>query len=197
LYSYLQAYSPAPGTANKPSPIRPGFSFSAGITAEQKLGKKILLSLGLNYHYYSGYLQTGSKINPVIAGSTQATGYYAWGNSNRYTNQYHFLELPVSLMWKLGSAKKIPMFIEAGLTASEMLSAKALQYDYLSGIYIEAKNNFTKTQFMGNAAYLFGLKQSGMIMRAGPQVQYAFTNLAAGKEHLFFAGIKFIALLKK
>jgi hypothetical protein len=190
----------APGLAHGPPAIQPGFSFSAGVVAEKKISKKLLFSFGLNYQYYSSSVQTGAKIDSTLY-SSQVTGYYAWGNSTQYTNKYHFLELPVSLGFELNASKKIPMFLEAGLTLSQMVAAKAIQYDYLSGNYFESKSNFSKTQLMGNAAYLFGLKQKGIILKAGPQVQYAFTNLGGsspvGKEHLFFAGIRFIILPKK
>ena len=93
------------------------------------------------------------------------------------------------------------MFAEAGLTVSQMFGGNVLQYDYLSGTYFESKNNISKTQLLGNAAYLFSLKQKSIVLKVGPQVQYGFTNLAASssvaKEHLFFAGVKFIVLPKK
>ena len=70
------------------------------------------------------------------------------------------------------------MYIEAGLTASQMLAADMLfNTTIFPASYIENKNNFSKTQFLGNAAYLFGLKSSGITLKVGPQVQYAFTNL--------------------
>ena len=79
FYNNYPAINVVPGAVHEPSALQPGFSFSAGITGEQKLWNKISLSFGLNYHYYSGNRQTGIKINPNTTGSAQANGYYAWG----------------------------------------------------------------------------------------------------------------------
>ena len=198
LYANPSLAAAAPGLSHSPSAIQPGFSFSAGLIAEQKISKKFLLSVGLNYHYYSSSMETGSKSDNLSSNSVQV---YTWGNSNQYTNKYHFVELPFSLSYEVNNSKKLPMFVEAGLTISQWLGGNTLQYDYLSGVYFESKNNISKTQLLGSAAYLFGLNQKGLSLKIGPQIQYGFNNLAGGsavaKEHLFFAGIKFILLPKK
>jgi len=65
-YSSLAPVNRAAAAPNYiPDPIRPDFSFWAGIFAQRPIWRRISLSVGLNLHYYSAIMSTGKQvINP-------------------------------------------------------------------------------------------------------------------------------------
>ncbi len=208
VYSFYAPSVPPTSSAGAPLPstVQSGFSFTAGAFVEKKLSNKLTFSTGLNYHYYSNQIQTGAKIDsmvPMISNfsASQLVGYYHTGTATRYTNQYHFLELPVSLRWQFNNSKSLPLSLEGGLTISQMLGSNALHYNSLSGIYYKDNDLFRKTQFGGTAALLVGFYINHSFFQAGPQVQYGLSNMLkdnnSAAEHLFFTGIKLTIVPKK
>ncbi|HTQ27073.1 MAG TPA: outer membrane beta-barrel protein [Puia sp.] len=197
------SFSPAARTPSRyytPAQPKPGFSFSAGAFVQKTLGKRISVSGGLNYHYFSNIIQTGdySGYNLLIAspntGFATVRGYYSNGNTQSYTNQYHFLELPLNLNYQLNQGKKLLFFAEAGVSIAQLLSTNALHFDYGTGAYYHDNSVFNKTQFNGALALQAGFYSGKTFFKLGPQLQYGFTNLlstATGdKQQLFFLGLQ-------
>lgn len=193
------AYAPV----YRPSDIRPGFSFSAGAFVKKQLSRRLSFTIGLNYHYYSTSIRTGSKVD---SGSSLQTStyslqarpsyaYYSNGEMNKYTSRYHFIELPVALQYQLNRSKKWPLTWEAGLAVSELFNTDALYFNYSTGVYYRNNDFFNKTQLSGNTALMIGFSLHKTRFAVGPQLQYGFTNMlnnkTTGKEHLFFTGLKF------
>jgi Outer membrane protein beta-barrel domain len=198
-YYSLSAFSSSPILYYGPSEIKPGFSFSAGFLAEKPISQKISISTGLSYHYFSNIIQTGEYYNGSLSltvsntSSININGYYRNGNTQSYTNEYHFLEMPINLQYQFSEGKKLHLFASAGFSIAELLETDALHFDYGSGAYYKNDALFNKTQVNGLIALQAGFYHRHTMLKIGPQLQYGLTNLLSSstgdKQHMFFAGI--------
>jgi hypothetical protein len=187
---YPVTASASPGISSNTS-TKTGFSFAAGVWLQKNLSRNVYLSLGLNYHYYSN----------MVTLTTTSPAYTAPIKEASRVDQYHFIELPVGLGFRLSSNNKFPLFGEFGFTLSQMLSTNAGQYDALSGNYTADSLQFRKFQFMLHAALMVDISSRHHTIFIGPMVQYAPQNLISqgggNAEHLFFTGLRFNYSLKK
>lgn len=191
------------------SEISPGFSFSAGIFVSRYLSKRISISAGLNYHYYSTHINTGNSIdssiivyNPAyyypgtnpVPGAYAINGYYRNGSSHSYTNHYHFIELPVTADFQLNKSIKLPVYWEAGLSVSYLISSNALNFDPNGNLYYQNALLFNKVQFNGATAILIGFPINKNLLQLGPQLQYGLSGLlksgSGNPQHLIYTGLK-------
>ena len=205
-------FTPANGSAGSAPPPNPvsseintGFSFIAGLKLHRYLSKRVSLSAGLNYHYFSARIQTGNAVDSPVTVynnlaynfSTQpylANGFYQNGSDHNYTNQYHFIELPVSVNFQLNKNNKLPVYWEVGLSLSYLISTNALFFDPNGNLYYQNKDLFNKTQLSGTTSILIGIPVHKNQLQLGPQLQYGFTGLLksgpVSSEHLFYGGLK-------
>jgi hypothetical protein len=196
--------SPTPGlnvnTNSSSSEISPGFSFDAGVFVNRKLSNRFSFSAGLDYHYYSTTIRTGIKINTTLVTTNSinqrivADSYYENNRSQTFTNQYHLIELPVSVNFQLNKNKRKPFIWELGLAPAYIFSSNALYYDPNTNVYFSNYLKPKNLQLNGVTALMFGLPLSGGQIQIGPQVQYGFTGFVNTKDgnpgHLFYAGLK-------
>jgi hypothetical protein len=193
--------SPAgPGVLYKSSDLNPGFAFSAGVFVCRNLSKRISFSAGINYRYYSTKINTGNRVDSsvsVYTASVQASAvnsFYRNGKDQTYTNQYHFIELPLDVHFQLNRSSKTPVIWEAGFSLAYLVSSNALHFDPYSNVYYENNHLFNKTQLNTATAILIGLRLDHAELQMGPQVQYGLTGLennsSAGPQHLFYYGMK-------
>lgn len=199
--------APAPVPAS--SEINPGFSFSAGVFLSRYLSKRISIAMGLNYHYYSTHIKTGYPVDssiivynpanyfsgaPTIPGAYAINGYYQSGSSHSYTNQYHFIELPVTADFQLNKSKELPIFWEAGLSVSYLLASNALHFDPNGNLYYQNALLFNKVQLNGTTSFMIGFPLNKNELRLGPELQYGFSGLlksgSGNPQHLFYTGLK-------
>jgi Outer membrane protein beta-barrel domain len=195
-------YAPPPtGSPNyTPSAVEAGFSFSLGGFVNRSFSKTVSVSAGLGYHYYSTKTHTGNYVaSPTYfypsSGALDLTNaYYVNGKDHAYTNQYHFIEMPVTLELKLNKSTRMPIIWEAGLSLSYLLSSDALAYDPVSNIYYKSSRYMNKLQFNGITAVMIGLPVGKSSLQVGPQLQYGFTGLLKSSYgspgHLIFYGLK-------
>src|SRR6202035_2025004 len=131
---------PAAGT---PSKFNAGFSFGLGVFAERRLSKRISFSAGIYYHYYSAKIRTGDFVDssafvnsaPASGQGSVVNGYYGNGDTHGYTNNYHFVELPVNLNFQLNKSPKTPIIWEAGVSLSYLVGSNALHFDPYRKVY--------------------------------------------------------------
>jgi hypothetical protein len=198
-------YANAPGNPSSspgyysPSKIKPGFSFVSGLFISKNFSKRISVSAGLNYHYYSTKIYTGSRVDSTIylnlytSSPVRANGYYNNGSSRAYINHYHFIELPLLEDFQLNKSEKLRVILEAGVSLSYLVGTNTLQFDPSRGVYYKDNNQFNKTQLNAATALMVGFPVSQTECRIGLQIQYGLTTLlnknTGNPEHLFFAGI--------
>jgi hypothetical protein len=193
------------GTRFSPSSFKKGISVSVGLFLKRSISKKISLSFGLNYHYYTSKIQTGSKVDSFLFLNSPNTGsargvaintFYRSGTAESITNHYHFIELPVLLQLQLNPSRKLPLYWEAGASLSRFINSDGLHFNSTSGVYYKDNGLFNKTQFSISSSLMVGFKSHHALFQLGPQLQYHLTDLLKNsqgdKEHLIFGGVKFI-----
>jgi hypothetical protein len=211
--------SPTPVNASYKTPtsgVQPDISYWAGIVAQRPLSKALTLSLGLDLHYYSTRQQIGEAVYSNPASLYQASTffnyqqttntatqaavypYYSVGNTDVFTNRYYFLELPVSIVWKVNHSRKLPLFWENGLSLTYLVSTSSIYYNAKSGVFYKDQGSMAnKTQLNLSTALLVGLPIKSMRLQAGPQLQYGLTSLqhqSSVGQHLFFGGIRIVLI---
>jgi hypothetical protein len=205
------SYTPSNSSAAPPSTrytsanLQSGFSFALGVFVNRSLSKRASMSAGINYHYYSTKINTGNLIDSVIyvytanasygqPGLAAVSTFYRNGVSKEYTNQYHFVELPVNLILQMNKSRKNPLNWEAGFSLAWLLGTNALHFDPNTNVYFENSQLFNKTQWNAVTAVLYGFPVHEHTILLGPQIQYGLSGLlktnTASPGHLFYFGIK-------
>jgi hypothetical protein len=202
----LSLAAPNPNMYIRPSALKHGPAFSPGLYLKKQLNYRMALSIGLNYTLYTSSYQVGQKSDSIIvpqayvADQRQFAGIFRAGSNVKYTNRYHFVELPVLVNTKLTGRREAGLSWDVGFSISRLVSTNALFYDGLTGLYYKDNGRFNKTQWnfiTGLPVNLHSSKNFSLL--AGPQFQYNLTRLSNGKNgatHLVFIGLKAAILLK-
>ena len=160
---------------------------------------------GLRYSYYSNAIQVGSLVNRDTAiyrsnaGVLRTKSFYRNdANKQDYTNQYHFIQLPLGVEYKL--VKSLPLLLQIGAKIEQLLGSNALSYNQYGSVYVKDKEMLARTgvnlfsgvsyQFRSHKAFSFAI---------GPQIHYGLTNLSKNKsndQHLYFTSISAQFFLK-
>ncbi len=156
-------------SSKKPYLIKPSLALSIGFFASRKVSKSSSLTLGLNYKPFSISNKVGEK--------TDSGRYYRiQGPINRYGNNYHFIELPVSISHQIGKFKKVPFVLNAGISISSLVASNALQFNNTSGVYYNDNSLFNKTQIGFNTGIFVSNKKNSILV--GPHIYYGTTQIA-------------------
>lgn len=199
----------APRIIQKPSEPRPGFAFQLGGSAQRQLSSRTGFSLGLQYGYYSNHIGIGNRRN--LAGRfSQSTNmsndyyvYNAGGDTVKYTNQYHFIELPLNFQWQLNKNKAKPFIWSIGLTLGQLIASNALTYDTaFGGIYYENKNLLNKTQFGLATGFSWTIANTSQAQwNIGPvasmNLNKLFDSPFENKRYLYFVGLRTAVLFNQ
>jgi hypothetical protein len=190
-----------PTIINTPSESSAGFSFNFGVFLKRNLSRRISASVGLGYHYYSTGIHTGIPVNSVYtvnysyAQAAPVNSYYQSGDGQKFTNQYHFIELPVNLSFQLNKSHKNPVNWEGGVSLAWLVSTNALHFDPYNNVYFENSQLFNKFQWDAAMSLLVGFPVYNHTIHIGPQVQYGLTGLlknsGSNPGHLTYFGLKF------
>jgi hypothetical protein len=191
-------YASSPGTGGtnqgsnnnsvNPSKIQRSGAFIVGLSAEKRIAKKINLSVGINYKYFSTTNRVGQK--------NDTSGAFRVNNSgHKYHNAFNYLEIPAELKLQLWANKKMPVYLSGGISISRLISSNSLQYDLTARGYFNDNSFFNKTQIgfsTGLFAELFSKQKSPLLI--GPDFYFAATNLARGgsynKKHFSYIGLR-------
>jgi hypothetical protein len=204
-YTTFTNNSPGTGFYYGNNTASPGFSFGGGVFVERNLSARIYFSAGINYHYYSTQLQTGNFVyapvsNPAYGYLGSANGYYSNGSQQKYTNQYHFAELPLSFQYLLNKSIKTPIYFEPAVSFGYLITTNALYYEPSGNIYLKNSQGIQHTQVNGTAALLFGFHCQKNELRAGPLFTYGFTSILksgyGNPEHLTYGGLKIVLVFR-
>jgi hypothetical protein len=200
----LSQFSSSPATPGIGSGVPPmhaaseptnGASFSLGAKFLKPLNKRLSISAGIGYYFASTHLRVGQTVRTdTVFGnnflrSVTVDQYYTAGRNNKYTNSYHFVEIPLGINWKV--SKKIPLELETGISIAQLIASNALTYDG-NGNYYRNNRLLYNTHFTLNGALtyrLFSVKEKSF--SAGPYFKYHLTQLEKSNsgQYLFSAGI--------
>jgi hypothetical protein len=203
-YAYAQS-TPGPGSVNNPpfylpSKIKGSVAFIGGIFMEKNISVRNKILFGISYKYFSLLNKVGNRVDtsitfPSLYLSASGSLYNSTNNVNSYRNNFHFLEIPVSIKLQLGNSKTLPLYWQAGVTISQLISSNALQFKSSPGLYYHDNSLFHKTQIglqTGFSAILFSDTKNPLSI--GPYFIYNTSKLTndglySGK-HFSFLGIK-------
>ena len=171
--------SQSPGNSYSASAIKRNIGFVAGAFAKRNLTPRTSLVIGLNYKYYSTSMTIGNRVDS-FSNVLDLSFYYRSGNQFRYTNRYHFVEIPIGLQWRVTGPQKWPVYLYTGIDISKLVSSNALQLDNASYFYYKDNSVFTKTQFDLSVKLLFGVsKNRRSDFLIGPELNFGLTKMAS------------------
>ena len=177
-------------------------SFGFGGFVRKRLNEKLCFTAGLDYHFYQAKSGTGNKVVEPFnaADSTVLQGvavneYYRSGSSTRFSNQYHLLEFPLGISYKINNSKQRPLTIGTGINPGWLIGSKALFDNKSKGISYTDNTQFHRFHLSFQANISFTVKNAkGFQIQTGPVFQYQLTNLSKSvnneKQQLLFTGIK-------
>ena len=205
----LNYQSPTVGSGSapvrqKPSDVKAGFAFQMGAFAQRQLSSRTSLSLGLQYGYYSNILHIGNR-RDSLTGNNQFSAvldrnanqvYNAGSDTIKYTNHYHFIELPFLFHWQLNKNKTKPFVWSTGFTLGQLISTNAIMYDTaFNGIYYQNKKLLNKTQFSLSTGFSWTIANHKKVQwNLGPVANIHLNKLIDNpfdnKGYLFFVGLR-------
>lgn len=187
---------------NPPSSIKAGPSFRLGGVAELSLSARSSLTAGLRYMYVAekikvgNFRDTGITSGSYLGNSTYLNGIYRGQPTKSHTNQYHFIELPLSYQLLLNQGHQLPVTWSTGLSASYLVATNALVYDTAAGgIYVHNVKALNRFQAYLHTGLSFGFgKRSGFSWSIGPELSASLTQLVKPEpfirnRYLLYGGI--------
>jgi hypothetical protein len=188
----------------RPSDVKPDFAFQVGAFAQRRLSSRTSLSVGLQYGYYSNRLGIGyrrdsllnnSQLSNMFDGNREHV-YNAGGDTVKYTNRYHFIELPLRFQWQLNKNKTNPFVWSTGFTIGQLIASNAIMYDTaFNGIYYRNKSQLNKTQFSLSTSFSWTIANGKRTQWSlGPVANIHLNRLIdnpfENKKYLFFVGLR-------
>ncbi len=182
----------------------PAFAFSIGVFGERSISKKMAVSIGVNYQFNSTQSNVGGTIDssfsvydPLLDAQSSSSRYYLQGDENRFTNRYHFVQMPVNILYQVNGSKKFPINASMGITPALLVSANGLYRNSISGLMYAEKNQFSRFQLFTQGGLSFSINRN---LQFGPLLQYQISNLnkasLQSRQHLFFVGAQAKIFLK-
>ncbi len=178
------------------------YSFGVGGFISKPLNKKFDFSVGVNYHFYQTSSRVGNKINRSASNFNAAflqdisiNDYYTYENIAGYKNNYHLLQTPILVSYKMNKNASHSFRLLGGIAPGYLVGTKALFDNKGSRILYEDKKQFHHFNISVNAGAMWGWKNKNRNeIELGPVLQYQINNLVkpvvSTPQHLFFTGIK-------
>ncbi|MBL7751805.1 MAG: hypothetical protein JNN29_10480 [Chitinophagaceae bacterium] len=146
---------PGSGTGNSSATIisetlpKAAFSYGFMVGRQFPVGPKHYFKTGLGFAQYSHVRQVGayrdSAASPNFSLSDQSAGFYRGGTFTNFRSRYLVLELPMSMMWKIGKSKNLPLQLETGLLYGQVIKARGLVYGGYG--YFDDRDQVRKSQW--------------------------------------------------
>lgn len=190
-----------------PSAIKNSIAFMGGIFVEKNISPRNKISVGISYRYFSLVNKVGNRIDSTVAASTsnltQSQRFYSAGNNtNTYRNSFHYLEIPVSFLFKLNRSESLPVNWLIGMNISQLISSNALQFRSSPGLYYSGNSLFHKTQIgLQTGLYFTFFAKDRNPLTVGPYISYNTSKLSGkglyGGKHFSFIGVHSEILFQK
>lgn len=188
-----------------PSVIEPGFSFRLGAFGEWKFSKRSSLITGLQYSYMSTKIHVGAYRDSAFSFINYASqsvdvralyrGTQNTGSANAYTNNYHFISMPITYQWQMSKSEKLPVLWNFGVGLKYLVATNGLMYSNAQGgIYYKDKDAYNRFQFnMNTSLFLrFGNQRRNTWM-IGPELSMDMTRLIkdayGNQQYLLYGGV--------
>jgi Outer membrane protein beta-barrel domain len=161
-----------------PSKVKAGTGLILGVFVQKSISAKTSILLGLNYKSCSSRMMIGNRVDSS-SNINLDNSFYRSGNVKKYKNHFHFIELPVTLRFKLGKQNKFPVYLNTGVSISRLVSSNSLQFDTSTGYYYRNNALFNKTQVNVSAGLLFSLSQHAKApFLIGPDINFSINKMA-------------------
>jgi len=173
-----------PSLAPNPSSVKPALHVGLGLFVKRDLNSRLSISTGIEYNYYTTRIHVGEKVDSSrIVNTSNSTlnvdRFYKNEMSGRYTNKYHFIEIPLTVEYLFNKNMPVPFSVFGGATLGYMFSTNALQYDHFYGVYYRDDKSFNKTQIGVQAGVRFQVTRHGrQALEIGPVFNYKLKNMA-------------------
>ncbi|MEO6721286.1 MAG: hypothetical protein ABIN67_13025 [Ferruginibacter sp.] len=164
-----------------PSQVKLSSAFVVGMYVQKQVSPNTSFLVGLNYKHYSTKMNLGVRVDSFSNSNLSSSDfYYRSGNTIKYYNRYHFIEMPVGILFNLSKKRsQLPVYLYTGISVSQLINTTALQYEQQSGSYYMNETFFNKTQVGLSARVLFSLfKNSKKPLLVGPDINYSLTKMA-------------------
>jgi hypothetical protein len=210
---------------SKPAELKSSLAWSAGGFVQKELNKRISLSAGVQYSYFSMKMQVGQyMMSPISVSNSNydqvVSAYYQGRNASQiggglftasfprppvyqdYTNKYHFLEIPVKIHWRVTNEEQLPIIVDGGLSVAKLIATNALHYDGSNDVYYKDYDYFNKVQAGITAGVNVALfSNSDHPLWIGPTIKYQLSNLITSDlssgQHLWSFGLGAKFFLRK
>ena len=176
----------------KSSPVNKHIAFSIGARFKKDISSRTSFALGIDYRFYSTSIKVGQERfqDTIVATNRSINSFYMGYGANLqdYSNQFHFIALPVSLEWKVGD--RLPVYLEASFAINQMIYTNGLVFDGRTGIYYSDKKAYNKTQLMTGLGLSYELLKRKLFI--GPLAQYGIRKMESRStsNHLVYAGLQ-------
>jgi hypothetical protein len=186
-----------------PSVSKPGLAFQVGVFVQRNLSRRTKFETGLQYAYYSDRITVGRRNGSVNQSLLDYSVIHSAGDSIKFTNRYHFLELPAGVKIQMNKKPVKPLYLNMGFNIGWMAGTNALVYDTASGgIYYNSKKHFNRLQFSLSLGLDWTLFKNDKIeWHIGPVINLHFDQMLNNpldrNKYLFFAGIRTSILFNK
>jgi hypothetical protein len=201
-YNYTPLY--------QPSTISPGIAFSGGAEVKRELSKRFSVSAGLNYAQFNTRSKVGQRVNATqvvnngVRGYLYVQSYYMIDplENMEYKNRYHFIEVPVTLHTRINNGTRLPVYWNAGLIVSRLLSSTSLHFDGSSGVYYKNDRLLNQTQVGVTTGFSFALfNKRPHPLWIGPSARSNISNILkkdiSSSKHFVSVGLDLKLFLKK
>lgn len=179
----------------QPATPTKGLQFTIGARVRKQAGKNNFFTAGLQYSFYSNHLTVGSSLpsNSLTAGIWDMQTERMFRNNgvqNRFTNKLHVVELPLGFEYRL--LKQHPLYMQHGVTISQLIASRVLQYNDAANTYSENAAGLRQTNchVFTSIEYTFW-KTKTFSLQAGPHLQYALGTVykTTPERHLLAGGV--------
>lgn len=201
LNEYNSAVSIPAGIAaiqQRPSDVKAGPAFMAGVQLSHNLSKKLRVGIGLQYQYNSNRIKLGRSIDSTVSIYTERMqaissqrAYKAAGNSGEsFYNQYHFISVPLEFTWNFDQKQR--WYASAGASVGLLAGVNAFHYNNNAGVYYRNNDVYNRWQTSLNAGVQYRISRGNTApVWIGPFVTYQLSKLdnSLSDKHLLMLGV--------